>query len=98
MNQFAIYEVGVARLCIHGNQHLGRIVVAEPFFAIIRLFLIECQIHGLIRLLIPLVLNLVQIGEPLTSLGRCRSTQSFVVFDFPAGQRVGLLPLEELGQ
>ena len=48
--------------------------MAEPFLAIIRLFLVECQVHGLVRFLIPFVLDFMEILEPFARLGRRRRT------------------------
>ena len=98
MNQLAIHKVGVARLGRHRDQHLCRIVVAQPSLAVIRLFLVKCQIDRLIRLLVPFVLDLMQILEPLACLGGRGSALYFIVFDFPSGLGVLILPLIELGQ
>lgn len=40
---------------------------------------------------------LIELGEVFLRLLGCRSTQTFVVFDLPAGGVIGLCPLLVLG-
>ncbi len=85
MNEFIVDEAGeVHATTIAYHKKTCRIVSSEPLLAIICSLLAEGEGQRLVCLLIPGVLNLMQVLEPLLSLRGGAGAQSLVVLQVPA--------------
>lgn len=75
------------------------ILGSKPLLALIRLLLVESEVHHLVRLFVPLLLDIREVLKPLTSLCRCARTQTLILLALVLGRHLcthRLLPVLQL--
>ena len=77
-------EAAVVRCAVGLLQGLLWVVVAEPLLPVVRALLVEGEANCLVRVVVPDVLDLVEVLEPLARLRGRGCAQSLVVFQVPA--------------
>ena len=90
MDELAVdeFRIGGDWVCSrHGHRRIG-LVVDEPRLSVIGTLLVKGEREGLVRGIVPDVLDFVELLEPLSGLGGGRRAQPLVVLDVPAGHGI----------
>ena len=83
MDQILVDKVVVRDLVASRNQHCV-VIALEPLLAVICTLLVECQINRLVRLLVIVKLDRIDLAEVVLRLVASRGTKSLVVLHLPA--------------
>ena len=91
MNELVVNETGITDMPTGTNvQNTPSIIATQPLLTVITALLVERQGNGIVRLLVPIILDLRQLLKPLTSLLLRARAQTLIILERPSSSALTL--------